>query len=45
MPPVDQTVFVDLLAVGTAGLVLGVGLPFIFRMIGFLVDAVRLILE
>lgn len=35
----------DLLAVGTVGFVLGVLMPFGFRLIGYVVDTVRVVLR
>lgn len=42
---VNITLFSDLLAVGTVSLVIGAALPFVFRLVGFVVDAVRLVLK
>lgn len=42
---IDMQTFNDLLAVGSVGLIIGVALPWVFRLIGFVVDAVRLVVE
>lgn len=45
MTDVDINLFVDLLNVGTLGLVIGCALPFAFRIVGAAIDVVRQILE
>lgn len=45
MNEVDLALFNDLLTVGTVGLIVGVAFPFLFRLIGYVVDAVRLVVE
>ena len=42
---IDIALFSDLLVVGTAGLIGGVMLPFAFRLIAYLVEIVRVIVE
>lgn len=37
--------FSDLLAVGAVSVVIGSALPWVFRLVGMAIDAVRLILE
>lgn len=42
---IDLQIFTDALGVGTFGFVGGVLIPWLFRLIGYVVDSVRLILK
>ena len=41
MDAINAQLFSDLLGVGALGLVFGVAFPFIFLMIGYVIDVVR----
>lgn len=45
MDAIDQQILSDLLGVGALGFVGGVAFPFIFLMIGYVVDVVRNVLR
>ena len=42
---IDISLFGDALTVGTVGFVAGVLFPFAFRLIGYVVDSVRVVLK
>lgn len=42
---IDAQVFADLLGVGTLGFVGGVLLPWPFRLVGYVIDAVRTVIR
>lgn len=42
---IDVSLFGDALTVGTVGFVAGVLFPFAFRLIGYVVDSVRVVLK